>query len=218
MKIEDQIQDLLLDRYHNPHENSLCNCGKGTRIVRCRYDGCFQSPTTCIDCFVTAHKYNPFHWALLWDVKKRIWVRRGLSDLSADFEIQLGHVFEQEKCSVKCSGTKEAIPFIITHINGVHNTRIRFCGCLFAPEKHTQLIQSELFPATVEEPRSAFTFAVLKQFNMHNLQSKCGAFDYVLSLRRLTDNVFTARVAVSLNNDVRHSLTRSRTCTRRFWW
>ena len=58
-------------------------------------------------------------------------------------------------------------------------------------------MHSQLFPATTQDPKTAFTFSVLKDFHMHNLQSKCGAFDYMLSLRRLTDNVFTNKVPVS---------------------
>jgi hypothetical protein len=86
--------------------------------------------------------------------------------------------------------------FTVVHTNGIHATRIRVCGCLGAPEKVTQLMQSQLFPATTQDPKTAFTFSVLKNFHMHNLQSKCGAFDYMLSLRRLTDNVFTNKVPV----------------------
>jgi len=193
MKLEDYIQDTLCDRYHNPHENELCECGRGKKLVRCRYDGCFQYPTSCASCWISAHRYNPFHWALEWNEEKKIWVQRDFSEVSPDCDIQLGHIIDKERCS----GTKDSMPFIVTHVNGIHKTRIRFCGCPYSPDKHTQLIQSQLFPATTESPRSAFTFAALKHFNMHNLQSKCGAFDYILSLRRLTDNVITVNVPVS---------------------
>jgi hypothetical protein len=88
--------------------------------------------------------------------------------------------------------------FTVVHTNGVHATRVRICGCSGAADKLSQLMHSQLFPATSQDPKTAFTFSVLKDFHMHNLQSKCGAFDYMLSLRRLTDNVFTTKVPVRI--------------------
>ena len=195
MDIESILQYHVLRHYGNPHEHEVCTCGKGKRLVQCRYDGCFQYPTSCSDCFISAHRNNPLHWALKWDTEKQFWVQHDISELSATFAIQLGHVFDNE--ASPCSGSGSSIPFIITHTNGVHSTRLRFCGCLSAEDKVPQLMAAQLFPGTPSEPESAFTFAVLKHFHMHNLQSKCGAFDYMLSIRRLTDNVFTSKVPVS---------------------
>jgi hypothetical protein len=58
-------------------------------------------------------------------------------------------------------------------------------------------MRARLFPGTTLDPKTAFTFDVLKEFSMLNLQSKCGAFDYMKSLRRLTDNVSTRTLPVS---------------------
>jgi hypothetical protein len=193
MEIEDKLQNLILQQYENPHENETCTCGLGNRLVKCKSDGCFQYQTSCKECFVARHRHNPFHWALVWDMTKRIWVKTDYSTLSEDAYIQLGHLDDQRACP----GTKTSNPLMVTHINGIHVTQIRFCGCIGAPDKISQLMLAELFPATPTDPRSAFTFTVLKHFHMHNLQSKCGAFDYILSLRRLTDNVFTSKVSVS---------------------
>jgi len=181
--------------YHNPHENEICNCGVGKRLVKCRYDGCFQYPISCSACFIKCHRHLPFHWVLEWDTTKRIWIQRNCSQLSDSFEIQLGHVYDTEP--KPCTGTSSSIPFIVTHTTGIHVSRLRFCGCLNAPDRFDQLMDAKLFPATVSEISSPFTFAVLKDFHMQNFQSKCGAFDYLLALRHLTDNVFTAKVPVS---------------------
>jgi hypothetical protein len=54
-----------------------------------------------------------------------------------------------------------------------------------------------LFPATPERPETAFTFAALATFRMHNLQSKVTAFDWIVSLRRMTEGISTPKVAVS---------------------
>ncbi|THU80286.1 hypothetical protein K435DRAFT_823700 [Dendrothele bispora CBS 962.96] len=52
-------------------------------------------------------------------------------------------------------------------------------------------MRAKLFPGSAAEPISAFSFAVLKEYDIHSLQAKIGGYDYVFSLRRLSDNVFT---------------------------
>ncbi|KAJ7724162.1 hypothetical protein B0H14DRAFT_2281132, partial [Mycena olivaceomarginata] len=41
-------------------------------------------------------------------------------------------------------------------------------------------------------PHSAFTLNVLKQFQLHNLESKKAVYDYIAAIWRLSDNSFTA--------------------------
>jgi hypothetical protein len=60
-----------------------------------------------------------------------------------------------------------------------------------------QLMQARLFPATTRDTKTAFTVNVLKEFHLHNLESKKAAYDYLGAIRRLTDNAFTADVPVS---------------------
>ncbi|THU98523.1 hypothetical protein K435DRAFT_818833 [Dendrothele bispora CBS 962.96] len=52
-------------------------------------------------------------------------------------------------------------------------------------------MHAKLFPGSAIEPISAFSFSVLREYDLHTLQAKFGAYDYCLSLRRLTNNVFT---------------------------
>lgn len=192
--IESHLQSILLERYANPTADTLCACGDGFRRVRCRWDGCFQYPASCERCFVRAHKMNPLHWALLWDSEKEIWCRKDYSELLPGNFIQLGHVGEGKDCP-RSGGL---LPIQITHTNGVHSTKVQFCGCNGKVNRVDQLLRADLFPATATDPRSAFTLAILRHFRMHNLQSKCGAFDFIMSIRRLTDNTFTRGVPVSV--------------------
>lgn len=187
------LQEWLLQRYGNPEEEQECSCGSGYKLVRCRWDGCFQYPTSCENCFIKSHRHNPFHWALVWDKERKIWVRRDYSRLGNGNFIQIGHFGDNSSCS----GTSGIIDFVITDTNGVHSSRVRFCHCSGKPNKAEQLIRADLFPATPRDPVSAFTIAVLKHFRMHNLQSKCGAFDFIMSIRRLTNNISTHEVPVS---------------------
>ena len=192
MSQEERLQNLIFLKYGNPHAEKICKCGNGLRVIKCRDDGCFQYQTSCRDCFIKKHRDNPFHWALVWDTEKKAWNQNDYSELAVDCSIQLHHTDDEI-----CTGVKSSNVLRVTHTNGIHTTRVRFCGCEGTPDKLEQLMEAGLFPGTTSEPRSAYTFAVLKEFHMHNLQSKCGAFDYVLSLRRLTDNVFTSKVPVS---------------------
>ncbi|KAE9406332.1 hypothetical protein BT96DRAFT_811095 [Gymnopus androsaceus JB14] len=55
-------------------------------------------------------------------------------------------------------------------------------------------MRARLFPASVAEPETAFTFTVMREYDLQSLQGKIAAYDYFLSLRRLTDNVHTDQV------------------------
>ncbi|KAJ7304705.1 hypothetical protein DFH08DRAFT_825282 [Mycena albidolilacea] len=57
--------------------------------------------------------------------------------------------------------------------------------------------------ATAKDPGTAFTFSVLKEFSLHNLESKKAAYDYLGALSRLTDNAFTADVPVSCMGSIK---------------
>jgi hypothetical protein len=182
----------MLEHYHNALSDDDCSCGYGKRLVHC-FD-CFCYPPACPACFVDRHQSNPFHWAQIWSLEDSYFVKTDYSLVHPEVPaIQIGHQGD----GVFCPYTKSDSHFNIVHINGIHSTKLRFCDCPGADDKVVQLMRSRLFPATTSDPKSAFTFAVLKQFSMHNLQSKCGAFDYMLSLRRLTNNTFTERTPVS---------------------
>lgn len=184
-----------MDGYHNHREHESCSCGNGLSTVHC-YE-CFQFQACCPGCFIESHYHTPFHWAHIWDPERRRFKKVDYASILQlvipGGAIQLGH--RGERC--QCPANDAAPVFIITHTNGIHTTKLRTCRCPGAPDKLTQLLQARLFPATTADPRSAFTFAVLKEFHMHSIQSKSAAFDYSLSLRRLTDNILTHSISVS---------------------
>ncbi|KAJ7212369.1 hypothetical protein C8J57DRAFT_1539218 [Mycena rebaudengoi] len=55
-------------------------------------------------------------------------------------------------------------------------------------------MQAGYFPATTRNPVTAFSFEILKRFHLASLESKSAAYDYIGTLRRLTDNCQTADV------------------------
>ncbi|KAJ6626039.1 hypothetical protein B0H10DRAFT_1781972, partial [Mycena sp. CBHHK59/15] len=70
-----------------------------------------------------------------------------------------------------------------------------FCGCReLPPNKIKQLMQAQCFPASMHELQTAFTVNMLKHFQLHNLELKKAAYNYLGAIHRLTDNSFTMDV------------------------
>lgn len=79
----------------------------------------------------------------------------------------------------------------IIDITGIHELRTRFCRCHTLdqdPLSH-QLIAMGLYPASLKQSRTVFTFRVLEDFNLSNLEGKVTGFAYFNKLRRLTSNI-----------------------------
>jgi hypothetical protein len=87
---------------------------------------------------------------------------------------------------------------IITIIDrsGIHEIGIRWCCCPNAPEHDMQLMAAGLFPATFRNPKTAFTFRVLEEFHLDNLECKTTPSQFFSRLRRLTSDEFPNTVPV----------------------
>jgi hypothetical protein len=182
--------------YSNPSVTELCPCGSGLKRAVVCFD-CLQAATQCSSCFLLSHQHNPLHWAHLWDPIEGYFRKRDYASVltGTNHFIQLGHGGNPSKCK----GGATPILFTIVHTNGIHGTRVRFCTCPGVAGKVEQLLKARLFPATTTDPKTAFSFDVLHAFQLHNMQTKCSSFDYILTLRRLTDDTFTTSVPVSHN-------------------
>ena len=88
---------------------------------------------------------------------------------------------------------------IIVDISGIHEIPVHYCTCHDIPTPHdSQLLDLGLFPATFKRIRTAFTFQVLDDFRMDNLESKTTAYQYYNKLRRVTNPAFPSSVQVSI--------------------
>ena len=97
---------------------------------------------------------------------------------------------------------------VITIIDrsGVHEICVRWCCCPGAPERDMQLMAAGLFPATFQRPKTAFTFRVLEEFHLDNLECKTTPSQFFSRLRRLTSDEFPNTVPVgqaSISTDSR---------------
>lgn len=148
---------------------------------------------SCSECFIDAHVRTPTHWAEVWQQSKGFFQRCDISRLrEGGYVIHFGHGGHQ--CPNASPDTD--VHFNIIDTNGIHNTKVQFCGCSPSLLRHEQLLKMALFPATLRRPATAFTFRVLRQFHLLHVESKTAAYDFVGTLRRLTDNAFAQHTSV----------------------
>jgi hypothetical protein len=61
---------------------------------------------------------------------------------------------------------------VIVDRSGVHHIGVRFCDCNGAESKDVQLLRMGLYPSSFDKPQTSFTFQVLDDFLMDNLECK----------------------------------------------
>lgn len=92
---------------------------------------------------------------------------------------------------------KEGLPIItVVDRSGIHEIGVNWCSCDGAPEHEMQLMTAGLFPATFHNPKTAFTFRVLEDFHLDNLECKTTPSQFFSRLRRLTNDEFPNTVPV----------------------
>jgi CxC2 like cysteine cluster associated with KDZ transposases len=87
---------------------------------------------------------------------------------------------------------------VVVDCGVVHQRRIQWCHCSDAPERHIQLLQHGLYPASLHRPKTAFTFQVLQYFWIDAVECKTSAMNFFSKLRRLTNYSMPHRVPVSI--------------------
>jgi hypothetical protein len=85
---------------------------------------------------------------------------------------------------------------VIVHHNGFYRMLVHFCYCSNAPSKPIQLCNEQLFPATMDQPHTAFTFSVLDSCHIHSLSSKKPMNDFYDALVKMTSPAFPQEVPV----------------------
>ncbi|KAH9841983.1 uncharacterized protein C8Q71DRAFT_700843, partial [Rhodofomes roseus] len=78
----------------------------------------------------------------------------------------------------------------IVDTSGVHFLPVRWCGCPSRQGWKAQLLAAGLFPASQRAPKSCFTFRVLDDYLMTNVECNTNAMNYYRRLRRLTNPAF----------------------------
>jgi hypothetical protein len=87
----------------------------------------------------------------------------------------------------------------VVDTSGVHIMSVRFCQCLDSPSHNKQMFGMGMFPASFARSKTAFTFALLNDFTMDNLECGTSATNYYSKIRRVTSSTFPHMVQVSFN-------------------
>ena len=82
----------------------------------------------------------------------------------------------------------------VVDISGVHHLPVVRCLCPNAAEENLQYLNLGLFPTSYNVIKTLFTFAVLDDFRLANLECKTSAHQYYSKLRRLTCPAFPKMV------------------------
>jgi hypothetical protein len=182
-------ESILLKSYHKDI-GSPCRCGNKAALFRCAgQESCFSGRLHCATCIVQQHKWLPFHHIEQWNGKT--FVRHSLKELG--YVLYLGH------CGEKCDNLSErTLPrqMVIVHTNGFHMMLVHFCYCRNALSEPIQLCDEQLFPATLLQPRTAFTFSVLDNCHIHTLSSKKPMGDFHDALVKMTSPAFPQDIPV----------------------
>ena len=84
----------------------------------------------------------------------------------------------------------------VVDTSGVHKLRLLWCNRSSGEEKRYQLLPLRLYPASVSQPKTAFTFRVLDDYLLSNRISGTATQSYYERLRRLTNAAFPDQVPV----------------------
>lgn len=115
-----------------------------------------------------------------------------------DTEIDVGNEYLHDSPPAATLRDPAGNPFLVlVDRSGVHQLAVRWCQCKGSHPQDIQLLQSGLFPASFGRIRTAFTFKVLDDFLVDNLECKTTAFNFYNKLRRITSKVFPHKVVVS---------------------
>jgi len=168
-----------------------CTCNQLPCTSRC--NDCLQLGLVCDICFVEVHATNLTHWVHCWngDYFEKL-------DMS-----MLGHIITLGHGGCSCPSvtyqdSSHLSNFTLVDGNGIHSTSIAFCKCPARGDHVDQLLNAQIFPATVDRPATGFTFSLLMLFHFICLHSKKSAYDFIEALQHLTNNVFPDAVCYEL--------------------
>ncbi|KAF9026451.1 hypothetical protein BDZ89DRAFT_1161242 [Hymenopellis radicata] len=176
------LHDLMMDNEVSKGTNTPCDCGSGLlRDVRC--GECKNRRATCRRCFIARHRDLWDHWVQVWQTEGFF----GPQDIhTIGFIPQIGH--NGDACPVP----HHPVKVIIVDINGVHDTKVQFCGCDLntSPNRLEQFMHDSMFPASTARPELAFTFRLLRHIQLLHVECTANTYDINSFIQRCTDNKY----------------------------
>ncbi|KAJ7161942.1 hypothetical protein C8R43DRAFT_880650 [Mycena crocata] len=159
---------------------STCGgCGTANPAFRCENQACFGAEMFCQTCVVARHQVLPTHWLQEW--KGTHFERVGLAQLGLIF--QLGHTTGAACMTIRLAKKK----FTVIDVTGIHTVNVQFCHCDGRIKHWQQLMRVAWWPATVRDPSTCATFAVIRLFQNMNCLGKLSGYHFLRSLELLTN-------------------------------
>lgn len=90
-----------------------------------------------------------------------------------------------------------ATSVVFVHTNAVHHLPVFLCDCPGAKDPIAQYLELGFYPATYKQIETVFTFQVLDDYLLSNLECHTSCHHYYAKLRRMTNRVFPKSVPVS---------------------
>ncbi|KAJ7479936.1 hypothetical protein FB451DRAFT_1172020 [Mycena latifolia] len=149
------------------------------------------SPSTAVwtkQCIVANHAQLPMHFVEWWNGTHWEQKRTGLRDLG--LRIQVGPHAVGQICPFKSAASND---FVLYDLSGVHEIAVDYCGCPTVDNgppipKRIQLLRVCWWPATVRDPNTCATFAVMRLFQLINCFGKLSTYDFLRGLEKCTNN------------------------------
>lgn len=113
-------------------------------------------------------------------------------------DIDLNNIFDTEAAGLNM-GDMRCPPGVdswgnryltVVDTSGIHFIKVNLCRCANALPTDRQLLRAGLYPASQKAPRSVFTFQVLDDCNIENLECKTSYSAYYSKIRRITSKSF----------------------------
>ncbi|KAI0643900.1 hypothetical protein C8Q79DRAFT_915041 [Trametes meyenii] len=175
-----------------------------SREVRVHCCDCFGRAHFCLPCLHQYHRLSPFHRLLRWNTAFRIWEKVTMVDMGLVLHGGHGGTACPHKLCKPCQ-------FVMVHGWGVLKIKVSFCECARVAQAQTrlacpddnmfqggtkydhdealQLINMGLYPASWEEPRTAFTQDVIRASSLLTAQGGLSTQDFYTFIQCTTNNV-----------------------------
>ncbi|KAG2158259.1 uncharacterized protein EDB93DRAFT_1100472 [Suillus bovinus] len=206
----------LLDQEAPPEDRRCVVCDQDG-VYKCQ--DCLGEPLYCTGCCRSQHCRNPFHWISQWN--GQFFEQSCLAHVG--LVIHLGHdgkecpaltnrwdLFEGDRPEDQLE--PEDLPsmsgpefwpkentMVIVNKSGVHRLEVRCCNCPNTMSPDIQMFRHGFFPASFNKPKTVFTFRVLDNFLLDNLECGTSTMNYYSKLRRMTSSMFPHLVLPGIN-------------------
>jgi hypothetical protein len=178
---------------------------------------CHGMPITCMACCREMHMRNPLHrieeWTGKYFIASWLWKVGICLDLghygracpsyndNSDFpQEHLSSLPDDEEDLEDYEWVNQAKPtlshlnipgskvMVVVHTNGIHYLPVRICRCASCPTEDIQMMRMGYYPSTYKSIQTMFTFQLLDDYLLENLECQTSGHHYYQKLRRMSNN------------------------------